>query len=512
VLGVLLGTAALLYISFGNAIGYMVSQWSVAEFSHGYLIPVIAIYLVWQRLPLLKAIPGKGSWLGVLVLLAALGLDVIGQLSSLYIVQHIALLLSVVGLVLSLAGWQVLYVLRMPLCILIFMIPVPNIFLNPLSSELQLLSSSLGVWLMRLFGVVVLQNGNVIDLGSYKLEVAEACSGLRYLFPLMTLAFLTACFYRATFWKRAVIFLSSMPITLLTNSLRIASIGVMVDRWGVGMAQGPIHAVQGWMMFMLSTAVLLLEVAFLRRIGRDGGARRSSPFGTEGRFSSLVSRSDAELPSRLAVPGWTAEAVLAAFTLSAIALPSAHLIVPTRSTFDSFPLTVGPWTGTRQAMEQAYLDTLKLNDYLLADYRSGNGGNINLYVAWYDTQTAGDATHSPRACLPGGGWQILDLRRAPLGGIALGGTPLTVNRVVIQNGDQRELVYYWFMQRGRIVTSEYLVKWYLLIDSLTKHRTDGALVRLIIPLPPDTSANSAEGVLQAFTRAISPRLGSYIPG
>jgi exosortase D (VPLPA-CTERM-specific) len=501
--------AALLYLAFGDAIAYMVSQWNVAEFSHGYLIPCIAAFLVWQRLPLLSRLDFKGSWAGVGVLLVALGLNVVGRLSALYLIQHIALLIAVAGLVLSFGGWQAVRVLRTPLCILIFMVPIPNIFLNPLSSQLQLVSSSIGVWLIRLLGVAALQNGNVIDLGNYQLEVAEACSGLRYLFPLMTLAFLVACFYRANIWKRAIIFLSSIPITVLMNSLRIATIGIMVDRWGVGMAEGMLHEVQGWMMFMLSAGVLLLELILLNRIGRDRRPwREAFSIGTE------QPQSVSMLPPRRSMrpSAWAAAAALATFSIVAIAMPNTRLDVPARESFASFPLQLGSWNGRREDMERIYLDALKLDDYLLADYTAANGSDVNLYVAWYNSQEAGGATHSPRACLPGGGWRIVDLRQVPVDGVSVASVPLTVNRALIEYGDQRELVYYWFMQRGRVVTSEYLVKWYLLVDALLRHRTDGALVRLIVPLPEAASPRDAEERLQGFAATVVPRLASFVPG
>ena len=163
-------------------------------------------------------------------------------------------------------------------------------------------------------------------------------------------------------------------------------------------------------------------------------------------------------------------------------------------------------------MNGIYLGTLKLDDYLLADYARRGDGPVNLYIAWYATQTAGASTHSPRACLPGGGWRILDLRRTPIAQARPGATALEVNRALVAYGDQRQLVYYWFLQRGRTVTNEYLVKWYLLVDALWRHRTDGALVRLVVPIPPGMADGEADRDLQAFATAIAPHLSRYIPG
>src|SRR6202035_4926761 len=175
------------------------------------------------------------------------------------------------GLILSFLGWSAFRLIAIPLLILLFMIPLPQFILANLSTKLQLLSSQIGVDVMRLFNVSVFVEGNVIDLGGYKLQVAEACSGLRYLFPLMTLGFLMAYFYKGALWKRMVLFLSSIPLTVVMNSLRIGTIGVMVEHWGIAMAEGFLHEFQGWAVFMASAGLMLGEIALLTRIGRESG-------------------------------------------------------------------------------------------------------------------------------------------------------------------------------------------------------------------------------------------------
>jgi exosortase D (VPLPA-CTERM-specific) len=512
-------SVGLVYALFGIAIGFMVGQWGMDEFSHGYLIPFVSLFLIWQRRDLLRQIEFKGAWTGPVVVLAGIALDAVGRLSALFVLQHIALLVVIAGLVLALTGWEAFKVLSMPLGVLVFMIPLPNILLNTLSSQLQLISSSLGVKLLQLAGVSVFLQGNVIDLGAYKLEVAEACSGLRYLLPLMTLSFLMACLYRAPLWKRATVFLSSIPLTLLVNSLRIAAIGIMVDRWGIGMAEGLLHEVQGWMMFMLSTGILMAEVVGLNRLSGDKRGWREL-------FSVDV---PPPVPAALQPKSRKLQAPLVAAT-AVIALGGSLLLlmpertgggsVPARESLATFPLEVGPWSGKRQAMEQIYLNGLKLDDYLMADYvRGGRVANsnlipdlVNMYVAWYNTQSAGEATHSPRACLPGGGWRIADFRQVSLPGVQVSNQPLRVNRALIEYGNQRQIVYYWFEQRGRVVTKEYMVKWYLLVDSITRHRSDGALIRLIKPIPDGTSLEQADAELSSFAGTVVPQLDRFIPG
>ena len=176
---------------FWDGLNVMWGYWVGApEYSHAILIPFIAGFLIWQRRDLLERVPFAGSWLGLgLVALGGI-LLVMGQLATIYTLIQYAYLVTLYGLVLSFTGIRPFRLIAVPLLILVFMIPLPEFALANLSTRLQLLSSEFGVWFMRLFGISVYLEGNVIDLGGYKLQVAEACSGLRYLFPLMTLGFL----------------------------------------------------------------------------------------------------------------------------------------------------------------------------------------------------------------------------------------------------------------------------------------------------------------------------------
>lgn len=500
---------AAIAVTFHAAIGKMVSVWfSREEYSHGILIPLIAGFLIWQRYDELIRMPFRGSWAGVLLVMAGVCLQLIGSLAALYVLQQYALLIVLYGVVLSLTGWQAFKRLWVPLLVLVFMIPLPEFLLNNFSAQLQLISSQIGVWFIRLFRISVFVEGNVIDLGGYKLQVAEACDGLRYLFPLMTLSFIVAYFYKATMWKRVVLFLSSIPITILLNSFRIGTIGIMVEHWGISMAEGFLHEFQGWAVFMVSAGALLLEMMLLARVGRDRRPWREV-FAVE--FPARKPQAPRFGASGAPAPFVGAAILLGIFASFAALLPEQVNAVPRRESFFSFPNQIEAWTGRRDVIEQIYLDTLKLNDYVIADYVRDGRGPVNFYVAWYDSQRAGQSAHSPRSCLPGGGWRITSLEQVTMAGVDVHGTPLRVNRVQIELGNQKQLVYYWFQQRGRVITNEYLVKWYLFWDSLTRQRTDGALVRLITPVKTGESVQEGDKRLAEFAADVAPKLAQYIP-
>ncbi len=493
---------------FWDGLTHMWGWWVEApEYSHGLLIPPIAAFLIWQQKDRLERIPFTGNWWGVATVLLGGALLVIGQLGTVYTIVQYAYVVTLYGLILSFLGWPAFRLIAVPLLILMFMIPLPQFVLANLSTRLQLLSSQLGVDVIRAFDISVFLEGNVIDLGGYKLQVAEACSGLRYLFPLMTLGFLMACFYKGARWKRIVLFLSSIPITVLMNSIRVGTIGVMVEHWGIGMAEGFLHEFQGWMVFMISAAMMLAEIALLNRFGHETGTWRQL-FGVE--FPSLTPSTALVRPRRAPASFVAASLLLVAFVAITLVLPRAEEIAPPRAAFADYPMEFGAWRGRRESLEPVYADALKLDDYVMADFTDG-GAVVNLYIPYYASQRKGEAVHSPRSCLPGGGWQIRDFDQRTLAGVKVGGEPLRVNRALIELGDQRQLVYYWFQQRGRIQTNEFAVKWYLFWDALTRHRTDGALVRLMTPLARTDSEASADRRLTELAARIAPDLPRYVP-
>jgi exosortase D (VPLPA-CTERM-specific) len=503
------GVALLSLLPFWDGLTDMWFVWlNFPEYSHSLLIPPIAAFLIWQQKDRLELLTFEGSWVGVILVACGGALLMLGQLGTIYVIVEFAYLITLLGLVLAFTGPKAFRLIAAPLLILFFMIPLPSFFATNLSSKLQLLSSLLGVWFMRLFGISVFVEGNVIDLGGYKLQVAEACDGLRYLFPLLTLGFLMAYFYKGARWKRVFLFLSSIPITVFMNSFRIGTIGLMVEHWGIAAAEGFLHEFQGWLVFMASAALMLGEIVVLNRVGREIGSWRQL-FGVEFPAPSPagVLRKQRTIPRSFMV----ACGLLVVFAALSWLSPRPAEITPSRSSFIDFPMQLGRWTGRRATMESIYLEVLKLDDYLLADYADGSGPTVNLYMAYYNSQRKGEAVHSPRACLPGGGWQLSDFNQRTLTEVTIDSRPLRVNRTLITLGDRRQLVYYWFEQRGRVITNEFVVKWYLFWDALTRHRTDGALVRLITVVPPGGSEADADRRLVDMAKSVAPVLTRYIP-
>jgi len=506
----LIALAALIGLAlvFHHTLAALVRVWdSQKEYSLGYVVPFLSLFLVYQRLDRLAAEPVVGSWAGTAIVLLGLGLEGFGRLSTMDTVAQYGFLLVVWGLVLAYLGWPGTRIILMPLASLMFMVPMPNYLLRDISQTLQLLSSQLGVELIRWCGTSVYLEGNVIDLGVMKLQVVEACSGLRYLISLSILTFVVAYFYRDRLWKRIVVFLSAIPITIALNSARIALAGVTSDHWGPAMAEGLLHDFEGVTIFVAGVLILLAEVWILVKVG--GGKRNARDALAIG-----VPKLDlARVRHLVRVPGKPACAAAALIAIAAIVTVSAPERVhayPQRPEFASFPLEFAQWKGVPSRLEPEIAAVLNTDDYLLVDY-FGNEGGVNLHASYYASQTEGNSTHSPRACLPAGGWEILSFKTHALEKISFRSGPLKVNRVVIQKGDITALVYYWFQQRGRVITDEYVVKLYILADSFSRQRTDGAMVRLVTVVGSGEDLANADARLQSFASVAMPELRRFIP-
>jgi exosortase D (VPLPA-CTERM-specific) len=507
--GVIGVSTLMLVYGFWHGIVDMISRWNESEeYGFAYFLPVISAYLIWQRRDRLAQLPFQPTWIGVIIILSAGFLFFLGEIATTFALVQYALLLTIYGFALALMGWRAFSVILGPLALLFFMIPLPKFIYFNLSSQLQLLSSQLGVEVIRLFDISVYLEGNVIDLGEYKLQVVDACSGLRYLFPLVSLAFIAAYLFRVAFWKKAIVFLSSVPITIFMNSFRIGVIGVLVNTWGQEQADGFLHYFEGWVVFMACIAILILEMMLLNLIGRDR-RRFSEVFGLE--FPKPFQDDITFRKRPISSVHYGIIGAVALIVIASIYIKVAEEVRPERMTFNHFPLQVGDWNGSDDKLQDFYLDALKLDDYLLGDYYNPSGEMVNFYVAYYASQQAGSAAHSPRTCIPGGGWRIGDAKEIELPGLKMNHQPVHVNRLVIKRGEFKQLVYYWFQQRGRSITNEWLVKWYLFQDALTMHRTDGALIRLTTLIKDGEDWNDGDRRLSQFAEDAIPVLEGYLP-
>ena len=487
----------------------LVDAWGRPEYSHGWLIPLVAAFLFVRQARLLE--PGSAkeeSFAGLLVVAAGLFVGLFGNLVHIPDVITYGFLICLAGFVLILAGTREGIRFWAPWLYLAFMLPLPQFLYLPLSVRLQLISSEIGVAIVSLFGIPVLLDGNVIDLGHYKLQVAEACNGLRYLFPLMSFGFLFAVLYRGPLWHRALIFLSAIPITILMNSVRIAVIGWLVDKYGTEQAEGFLHFFEGWVIFAVCVAILLLLAFLLSRFAR------TRPL--EGPMLDIETRGTGEQLTRLlnvqANRSLAVAAVLVAVTALAWHLaPAQAKVNPPRVPLGQMSMEIGGWDGKPAILDREVERVLGADDYFMGDFQNAAVAQpVNFFIAYYHSLTSGSGLHSPEVCLPTGGWEVSRWQRHEIS-VPGGQGSFAVNRAVIQKGLDRALVYYWFEQRGRRLTSDYAVKAYTIWDSLTRARSDGALVRVITPISRTEQDSAADARLSSFLSRALENLPRHVP-
>lgn len=261
-------TFGLLVFLYAPVLRGLALQWSTdPDYSYGFFIPVFSAYTLWLNRRRLLSADIRPSNFGLPVMIAAICLLFLGSLGAELFTSRFSLLVLLSGLILFLAGWKVLRAVSFPLGFLIFMIPIPAILYNQITFPMQLLASRLATSWLELVQVPVLRNGNILVLSSYSLEVVEACSGIRSLMTLVSLAVAYGYLAEPRRWVRCTLALLMVPSAIVTNAIRVMVIGILAHTFGPATAEGFLHVFSGWLVFLSALFLLLLFHRILRRVG-----------------------------------------------------------------------------------------------------------------------------------------------------------------------------------------------------------------------------------------------------
>lgn len=498
-------------VFFQTGVEALLSAWSTPEYSHGPLIPVLSCFLFLRQL---KRVPVHDGPVtdrtpGLVVMLAAVLLGAFGRAIQVSDFVAYAIILWIGGMLLLSFGWRTGRKFWPPVLHLVYMLPLPAVLYYGLSTYLQGVSSQLGVYFLQLINVPVFLDGHIIDLGVYKLQVAEACSGLRYLFPILSFSYVFSVLYRGPVWHKAVLLISAVPITVFMNAVRIAIAGAVVDSYGVAFVEGLTHFMEGWVIFLTCVLILFALARLMLFLHPEK--------------KTLVEALDLETDglwpqfTRLRLIRPSAPLIVIALIMAGGAtawqvIPPRPLYVVQREPFYAFPRQIGDWTaGLPQRLDAETEKVLKADDYYAVTLtRPGLAAPVDFFSAWYKDQMNG-GTHSPTVCLPAAGWEIAQIGQiqSPAG---LPGPRFSLNRVVIQKGVERMLVYYWYDQQGVNTASSYYAKLLLTLAKVRDGRADGAIVRLITPIRRGESDAVAEERLKAALKAVVGPLPRFVPG
>lgn len=244
---------------YGSILFHLAKQWSNdPNFSHGFFVPAFSLFVLWQDRTRLAREPRDPSSWGLPIVVFALVILVAGVLGAELFLSRVSLLLLIAGLVIFFCGWHWFRAVLFPWAFLFLMIPIPEIVFSQITFPLQILASKVAALLLPLLGVPVLREGNVINLPAMPLEVVEACSGIRSLLSLLTLAIIYGYLVETRIWVRVALALASLPIAVAANSLRIVGTGLLVQYWDPDKAEGFFHTFSGWLIFVVALAMLFL--------------------------------------------------------------------------------------------------------------------------------------------------------------------------------------------------------------------------------------------------------------
>ena len=259
--------SALLILVYFPTLEHLVIQWSTDEdVGHGFFVPIVAGYIVWQRRADLLALEWKPNWWGLALMAWGILQSVVGMLGVELFLQRSSILITLVGMLLLLGGTAVVRTLLFPLLLLPFMIPIPAVIFNQITFPLQLFASRVAESILNVLNIPVLRDGNVLELASQKLSVAEACSGIRSLLSLSFLSLVYAYFFDKKVWMRWALLVGVFPIAILANAARVTITAILSEEVNPELAHGFFHTFEGWVIFLIAFVMLLALHAATNRV------------------------------------------------------------------------------------------------------------------------------------------------------------------------------------------------------------------------------------------------------
>ena len=467
----------LFVVAYWVPIKAIVRVWATdGDYSYGFLVPLISAYLFWDMRHKLNEITFKNNW-GIFPLLLILVLASVYAIlgSSGNVSRPLVPILLILFLVFCL-GIAFVREFLVPLGFLIFMVPLPAYLDRTIGVFLKHISSQLGGQLLRLMGMSVFVSGNIIDLGVTKLQVVDACSGLRFVFPLVALGVVYAYFFERVRWKQIVCVVSTIPIAILTNIIRISITGILTYKYGLKMAEGFFHAFSGWAIFMVAFFFLFLEGRILRFF-----PPRSTPkLEKHSRIKDGKSETGRWIGRNKAL--WISGIILIIVWLLSFntgALPPVKI----SGGIKSFPLKFGDWEGTEQALDPEIVAKSGAEESFSAMYSNDRKEVVSLYIGFRSSAFLENENffHSPTVCLPAAGWKEKQISTHIVKGLPKFGD-LKVTEMVIENMGATELVYFWFQTKDHATHRKDINRFHLALHAIRKDNTYDLFIRLITPI------------------------------
>jgi len=509
--------------------------WTDENYSHGLLVPFVIGYIVYLEFDELKKAVSKPSiWFGGALITFALVMLLGGTLGAELFTQRISFVVMLAGITVYFFGAQILKLLVAPFVLLLFSIPIPQIIFNKIAFPLQIYASSMAVWGIRLFEVPSVRKGNVIEIlpngatQTIALEVVEACSGIRSLMTLVTLALVLTYFTPTRrrkiaaktfdflkdfdFWRAVILMLSAIPIAIFTNAGRVTATGILTYHYGRRATEGTLHDASGWLVYVAALGLLLLLNFGLKKVSGFRFQVSDQPKFQISNSKFQIEDVESETGNRKPETRNQFIALLAALIIGGVFInwfEQRGEVETIKKPLSEMPTQLGDWRqkGGAIRFEAATEAVLRTSDYTMRELIAPDNRLANLYVGYYASQRTGATYHSPQNCLPGAGWvmkqpEYIEVKTES-------GRTFQANKFIIENGAYKEILIYWYQGRGRYTASEYTDKINTIWDSVWRRRSDGAMVRVMTSVG-NSEAEATAAAIDLAARAADD-LSKFVP-
>lgn len=468
--------------------------WSNDIYSYGFLIPLISLYLVWiQREKLREIEPAPDYLKGGLLFLSGLSMLAVGQASGIALLEELSLIVTLMGAVLLMWGERSLRYLWFPIAYLLFMVPLWGFITERLHLPFQLFSANMGTRFLQFVGIPAYRNGVYIELPNIVLEVANACSGVNYLIAVIAIGIPMANLFLNGWWRKTALIGFSVTIAAFSNVLRVALIGTLAYYGIGGDLHGPFHILQGLSVSMIGYGAIFAGVWFL-----------SQPSS----LAVLVDKAQNSESLRLRIK--KQEPIYLVLSVSAILLLIGSYLhfyqrssVPLKVALENFPVQVGEWTGRETPPDYSFHRNFGVDRELSRKYQTIFGESVRFYIGYYENQDhRKELTH----------YKMSELhRKAEKIKVSVDGNVIEVNRVVEENGNSKRVTLFWYHLYGRDIADWYEAKKEIMIHSLLKGRTHGAVMMVTADLSHQEDPEKSFARSEAFVAEIRPLLSQFLP-
>lgn len=464
------------------------------DYSYGFLIPAVSGYLFWDMRDRLNDLRLKNHWAILPLLVLMVLLSLYGILGSSGNIARPAVPLLFTLFFIFCFGMEAFKRFYLPICFLIFIVPLPAFLDRTIGVILKGVSSQLGGIIIRACGLSVNVSGNIIDLGVTKLQVVDACSGLRFLFPLFALSIIYAYFFEQSKWKKLVCFAAVLPIAIFANGLRIGITGILTEFFGPKMAEGFFHDFSGWLIFLVAFGFLFVFGRFLRLFPPKPVTKKAD-----------VAIKRNETPQ---FPKWHDQnkglivsivilMIVGMLSVTTNAMPPIKI----KGGIDGFPKIINSWTGRQEYIDPEVIERSGAEESFSGLYHNEAGESVSLYMGYRQSAFLENENffHSPTVCLPAAGWKKKSQGKHHIEGIPFGQN-FRVTQMVIERMNTRELVYFWFQTKNQASYSKDINRFHLALHALRNDNTYDLFIRLVSPLEKDEELADAQKRLDQFAR------------